>query len=203
MTYQTKTKGALRLRAAALIMLALLIIISTACMADAARKVDLIAGQWRWYDNTLINLQADGTATSPGNTGTWCCTTKATPPTYVITWRGGLYVDTVYLSQSGNELRGKNEQGLAIPARRLPDLRSAWISFAFLTVCLPFMIRYAFVEKCTRFAWQSRINSVFFKPFRPDTSEAAYQRFRLGYQLAFAFFGLFWACLLDYLLQSR
>ena len=64
------------------------------------------------------------------------------------------------------------------------------------------MIRYAFVEKCTRFAWQSRINSVFIKPFRPDTSEAAYQRFRLAYQFAFAFFGLFWTGLLCYLLKS-
>jgi len=170
-------------------------------LAEAASKVDFIAGQWRWYDNTLINLQADGSATSPRSTGTWRCTTKATPPTYVITWRDGLYVDTVCLSKSGNELSGRNEQGQAITARRLPELRSAWITFAFLTVLLPFMIRYAFVEKCTRFAWQSRINNVFIKPFRPDTSEAAYQRFRFWNRCGSVLFGLIWAGLLRYLLN--
>ena len=196
---QALSKSTARLRAAALMMLVLLITLSKACAADAARKEDPIAGRWRWYDHSIIDLRADGTASAPGSTGTWGCISKATPPTYVITWRDGLYVDTVHLSSSGNALSGTNERGLAIIATRIPNLLPPLIAFAFLTVMLPFMIRYAFDEKWTRYLWQSRINSVFFKPFRPDTSEAAYLRYRSLTRLSVVIFSLVWAAMALYL----
>lgn len=66
------------------------------------------------------------------------------------------------------------------------------LSFLWLTPCLPFMLRYAFCEKQTRLFWQSRMNSALIKPFRPDTSEPAYQRFRLQTRLGTVIFALIW-----------
>ena len=69
------------------------------------------------------------------------------------------------------------------------------LNFLFLTACLPFMLRYGFVEKLSRHMWESRNNSVFIKPFRPDTSEAAYQRFRFFNRAVVLLFALVWACM--------
>ncbi len=66
------------------------------------------------------------------------------------------------------------------------------VIFCFFTLSLPFIWLGCFRESWIRRGWHGRNNSVFVKPFRPDTSEAAYQRYRLlGYVCA-VFFTLFW-----------
>jgi hypothetical protein len=64
----------------------------------------------------------DGTASSSLGTATWKCTSKAKPPTYVLNWNDGLYIDTVHLIKGGKEISGKNAQGQPVTATRLPDL---------------------------------------------------------------------------------
>jgi hypothetical protein len=65
--------------------------------------------------------------------------------------------------------------------------------FCFHTALLPVLWMYCFRDSWTRKMWQSRNDSVFIKPFRPDTSEAAYQRYRLLSRVCGVVFSLVWA----------
>lgn len=88
-----------------------------------AAKADPIAGRWRWVNNDIVTILPDGTASCPSvGTATWKCTSKAKPPTYVINWKDGIFIDTVHLLKGGKVISGKNAQGQPITATRLPDL---------------------------------------------------------------------------------
>jgi hypothetical protein len=111
-----------KLHAAALISLVLLLAVSPASAADTPAKADPIAGRWRWVNNDIVTILPDGTASCPSvGTATWKCTSKAKPPTYVITWKDGVFIDTVHLLKGGKEIKGTNAQGQDIIATRLPD----------------------------------------------------------------------------------
>jgi hypothetical protein len=113
-----------RLLAPAFLALTLLTAFGTVFAADApAAKTDLIVGRWRWVNNDVVTILPDGTASCPsvGN-ATWKCTSKAKPPTYVLNWKDGIFIDTVHLLKGGKEINGKNAQGQPIIATRLPDL---------------------------------------------------------------------------------
>jgi hypothetical protein len=111
-----------RLRAAALAAFACLIALSFAGAVDDSAKADAIVGRWRWVGPEVVTIRPDGTAASSVGNGTWKCTSKAKPPTYVINWSNGVFIDTLRLIKGGKELSGKNAQGQAINATRLPDL---------------------------------------------------------------------------------
>lgn len=67
--------------------------------------------------------------------------------------------------------------------------------FSFFTLTLVFQFWNSFCEKRTRYTWHSRNNSFLFKPFRPDTSEAAYQRFRLWSRVITVVCAFMWICI--------
>lgn len=112
------------LRTAGFLVLALLIAFGTASAADSpAKKADPIAGRWRWVNNDIVTILPDGTASCPSvGTATWKCTSTAKPPTYVLTWKDGVFIDTIRLLKGGKEIKGTNAQGQEIIATRLPDL---------------------------------------------------------------------------------
>ena len=107
---------------AAFLALPLLIAISMAGAADTLVKDDPVVGRWRWVGPDIVTIRPDGTAVSAGGTATWKCTSKAKPPTYVLTWNSGVFIDTLHLIKGGKELKGTNAQGQEIIATRLPDL---------------------------------------------------------------------------------
>jgi hypothetical protein len=69
---------------------------------------------------------------------------------------------------------------------------STTLLFCFNSVMLPVFYWHALCEPRTRAWWQSRNNHVMIKPFRPDTSEAAYLRFRFWSRAALIPFTLAW-----------
>jgi hypothetical protein len=91
----------------------------SAIAADPA-PTDPIVGRWRWFNNRIYVLNADGTTTP--NEGHWkCVSPNQTPRKYVIDWREELNIDTLYLEKSGAKLSGKNQKGRHITADRLPN----------------------------------------------------------------------------------
>src|SRR5262249_12920703 len=64
-----------------------------------------VAGQWRWFNGSIVGINANGTTMpSPdGITGRWNCHDG----TYVFVWSHG-YTDRLTLSADGRRLSGKN-----------------------------------------------------------------------------------------------
>ena len=99
---------------------ALLIAASLMALPLFAHADDPIVGRWRWFNSEIKVFRSDGTAVGNGFHGTWKCVSRATPPTYEVNW-SDRWVDKVRLVKGGKELKGKNKQGGAVSAYRLPD----------------------------------------------------------------------------------
>ena len=103
----------------ALWMLGVALVASSSLAADTT-VADPIVGRWRWFNNTIYVLNADGT-TTPGK-GRWkCVSPEQTPRKYVIDWKEELWIDTLYLEKNGTTLSGHNQKGRKITASRLRD----------------------------------------------------------------------------------
>lgn len=86
---------------------------------------DPIVGRWRWKGNKITVLSADGKAFmySPGWAGmhgTW----KLEDPRglerkYVITWEGGLHIDSMRLTADHERLHGQDKGHHLLKAERL------------------------------------------------------------------------------------
>src|SRR5215213_3686843 len=85
-----------------------------------ALKPDPIVGEWRYFNNHIVTITADGRLASPKAAGTWEFTNnKELERKYKLTWQGGLFVDTLVLSRDGNRLAGKNQKGERVSAARV------------------------------------------------------------------------------------
>ncbi|MFT5396813.1 MAG: DNA segregation ATPase FtsK/SpoIIIE-like protein [Gammaproteobacteria bacterium] len=75
---------------------------------------DNAVGSWDWFHGGNTNIHADGTIDGTwmvfSNTGTWECQDPA-KRLLVLRWKVGGWIDNLILSDDGNELKGKNQQG--------------------------------------------------------------------------------------------
>ncbi len=69
---------------------------------------DPICGKWKWISGEVHQFGPGGHVV--GEKGCTWRRVGSKPPRYVVTWRKD-YVDTLHLSKSGDELRGKNNEG--------------------------------------------------------------------------------------------
>jgi hypothetical protein len=75
---------------------------------------DNAVGSWDWFHGGNTNIHADGTIDGTwmvfSNTGTWECKDPA-KRLVVLRWKVGGWIDNLFLSDDGNELKGKNQHG--------------------------------------------------------------------------------------------
>jgi len=83
-----------------------------------ATKTDIcadIAGEWKWFNGGTAVILADGTIQGTGHS--WKCL-DSSQRTFLISWSNGKWLDTLTLSQDGNRLDGKNQNGNRVWAER-------------------------------------------------------------------------------------
>jgi hypothetical protein len=95
-------------------------------VADTGRK---IVGTWKWFNGHTQFIKDDGTIDTQTTSfsltggrliekyGTWNCIDPVRLR-YVITWKNGMWVDTMELSADGQTLKGHNQFGLPVSGRR-------------------------------------------------------------------------------------
>ena len=95
-------------------------LLSAEANATPATKPDPLVGEWRYFNDHVVTITADGKLASPKATGTWEFTNnKEVERRYKLTWEGGLFIDTLLLSRDGSRLTGKNQKGDKISATRV------------------------------------------------------------------------------------
>ena len=89
--------------------------------ATPAPKPNPIVGKWRYFNNHIVTITADGRlASSNGSTGAWeFSNNKEVERKYKLTWNGGVFIDALVMSRDGNHLVGKNQKGEKISADRV------------------------------------------------------------------------------------
>ncbi len=86
--------------------------------ADVLALTDPIVGRWKWFNEHIAILRADGT----GSDGKMECTWKiGTGPdrSYELSWAAGKYIDQVAISPDANRLSGSNQNGNAISGTKI------------------------------------------------------------------------------------
>lgn len=82
---------------------------------------DPIVGKWTWFDGKTVTINPDGTLEhEAGNRGTWNIQDRPRR-VYTLRWLQGNFVDTVTVSEDGQNLSGPNQGGTAVSARKLPE----------------------------------------------------------------------------------
>lgn len=84
-----------------------------------------LVGCWRWANNAVIEIRADGSISSGPFAGEW---RRRAPRQYTLTWPEP--VDTLTLSSDGRRLSGGNQYGVAVTATRVsggPALPGTWL----------------------------------------------------------------------------
>lgn len=88
--------------------------------ALAPKTLDPIVGTWRWFNNMIVVVSADGRSTSPRGVGQWEFVRRDTVERqYIFTSPNLVWVDTLILSRDGNKLSGKNQKGISVSAERV------------------------------------------------------------------------------------
>lgn len=81
------------------------------------RVLDPVAGIWKWHDGSIREMWGDGQVKDrPG--ARW----RATNPSareYSFSWGNGVVIDVLTLSADGRTLRGKNQSGADLTAKRV------------------------------------------------------------------------------------
>jgi hypothetical protein len=81
------------------------------------RVLDPVAGIWKWHDGSIREMWGDGQVKDrPG--ARW----RATNPSareYSFSWGNGVVIDVLTLSADGRTLRGKNQSGVDLTAKRV------------------------------------------------------------------------------------
>ena len=78
-----------------------------------------ITGNWIWGNGAIVTVNANGSVDAGSVKGTW----SRTGNTYTFRWNNG-FSDTMTLSSDGQSMKGKNNNGSDVTARR-PSGRSA------------------------------------------------------------------------------
>jgi hypothetical protein len=85
--------------------------------ADNLDPRDPIVGRWSWFNGGAKEFHADGTVTPDGK---WrCVDNNRTPRRYIIRWGDDYWIDNVQLLKDEKVLRGHNQQGTDVWARRI------------------------------------------------------------------------------------
>lgn len=75
-----------------------------------------IVGQWQWFNGITVSIAENHTFTTPdGNGGSWACRPDGG---VVLTWRNGGWVDSLQIVAGGGALRGQNQHGNPVSAKR-------------------------------------------------------------------------------------
>lgn len=107
-------------------LLSLLILQSAEPTAAPGAKADPIVGKWRFFNDHVVTITADGRLTSSkGATGTWTfANDKELERKYSLNWQEGLNIDEMRLSRDGKHLEGKNQRKDKVSADRVsPQIR--------------------------------------------------------------------------------
>lgn len=91
--------------------------------SDAKDKAqDPIVGKWRWFNETMVQIETDGTFSCNGQlAGKWKLTDEDNRH-YTIRWGSGNIEDYAKLSQDGKKLRIRNHDGFKHTAERIKPL---------------------------------------------------------------------------------
>ena len=88
--------------------------------SQTARAADPIAGDWRWFNGTLVHMTDDGRCAGPKNRGTWeFSNNKEVERKYVVKWEENLFIDYLTLSRDGRHLTGKSAKGDRVSADKI------------------------------------------------------------------------------------
>lgn len=102
------------------ILLILPLLLSSPLLAASEEKDDPIVGTWIWAGGKAkVVIRADNTAI--GARSRAVCRHLPSPSVerhYEIIWDDGVYIDKLTLSRDGNKLRGKNQKGQKVRARK-------------------------------------------------------------------------------------
>jgi hypothetical protein len=84
-----------------------------------------VVGNWAWFNGVKVTINNGGGCTaSNGNTGTWTYKDK-NKGVIVISWteggKAGKWIDTLTLSEDGERLEGKNQDGTPVSAEKIDD----------------------------------------------------------------------------------
>ena len=83
---------------------------------------DPIAGKWRWFNEAMVQIDADGTFSCNGQlAGTWKLTDEDNRRD-TIRWGSGNIEDYATLTQDGKKLRMRNHDGFKHVAQRIEQL---------------------------------------------------------------------------------
>ena len=78
--------------------------------------LEAAVGSWSWFDGGIVALRQDGTFGRNGAVdGTW---KQIGDRLIELSWYGGIYIDTLTLSQDNNTLSGSNGDGTIVSATR-------------------------------------------------------------------------------------
>lgn len=81
--------------------------LATAQTVTESSEQEPIVGSWRWFNEKVVQIKADGTVTDITNNGKyhgrWKCT-DVKKRLYTIQWNDGLFEDYATLSQDGKKL---------------------------------------------------------------------------------------------------
>jgi hypothetical protein len=95
-------------------------ILVLAAAAGCAKKsaTDPIAGQWVWFNNPIVYIDANGDLrlADKGISGHWHVIDPSAR-TYELDWTSG-YIDHLTLSPDGKSLDGTNQNGTHVTAKR-------------------------------------------------------------------------------------
>jgi len=90
----------------------------TACAADESpdSSADPIVGKWL-FAGRVRKFNADGTCVEKGIYGTWRHAKDESHRLYIVDWKK--WVETLHLETEANELKGSNQHGHLVTAKRL------------------------------------------------------------------------------------
>lgn len=87
--------------------------------ADHLDPRDPILGSWSWCNGGVREFHADGTVTP---NGAWrCIDPDLTPRKYEVKWNNGAWIDILYLLKNEKLLKGNNQRGDNVCAKRIGD----------------------------------------------------------------------------------
>jgi hypothetical protein len=85
---------------------------------DSLKGTAPIIGEWSWPNGDTVTVSSDGSfRSSSGLKGSWKSVSKK-EHRYQLIWSTGV-VDAIALSANGDEISGRNNQGVAFSSRRV------------------------------------------------------------------------------------